>query len=1445
MQEDIYYKKEVERQNIRAVKNNKIGNLTQEQANVALEYFDKRCAYSWEKFRKYKKTEKNKYANNMSLEHVIPLVAGGHSIAFNCIPAVINYNVSKGGAHLLDWWKTEKYRNGKMIYHPYKLLKVVNYMLKAIQIYSYNQNKSFRELILEEKNEIDIFLKNKKEEIYNKTQKSNPNNIKTNIKLGLTENIRREKIDFYKFIVEAIEILKIDLQNEILDKKQVQELIKCLNKMYYKSRNIIVEENKKIYEKLEEEISIQREIIKWLEKNNIKNKYAIATYTDIEKLCKILKKEDINDFLNKQKKNILRKIGINNKYFSKLLNKVPTLLSNLNLEIDILSVKKILKLTSKKNEKGYSNLYTYIIKKPGLLLESESVKIISEKIDKYQTIKKQFLLTLEKNASINNFANNIITLENIIKISKIKTTTDIKRRIIDGVMDNVCFAISSSISNIYIKLQKEILDENSKLSEEKVKQKAAKWIIYLSQKRGLSILCYCSNIKNSLNKSRYEYENIEFDENGYMIGARSNKYLIPFIIKKADLNITVKAKKEIEMQLFNSSPIKGNNRIENIYLRFQEEIKKEKKKLNKAQIEKQAAIWIIYIIKNGSITAIFDSKDIKENQIKETKKLYGQMKLDRNGYVIGKRDNIYVLQILLKKANLKLEKNFKDKIKKEILNLQYIKHNGKLLDYLYEELKKEVRKDNPKFSELQIERRAARWIIYSKCQGTLNYLIKKSKMKEYIEKTRNIYNEMTLEESGYLIRKNVGLKEVDIDRKLFKIEEKYQEGDIKENHNFIQYLLEKSKLNLSNKEKAKIKNKILNNIKTKNQSLIYSKYINIVKEVIKENLECSIDKIIEYSCKRLIYIIKLGSYDLLFRKSGFEKQMENTKNIYKQILINEFGEIVSPKSNYIIIRKIADNSEMPKKKKIELVQELENLKKLREGNLIYNAYEELKCEIKKDNNSMSDIEIEKNLSKWIIYILKCSSINQLISSKTRQKIIGKTRNLYRNFLFDKNYEIIDITKNEYMVPLIVKKANLEIGNNAKKKIEEKLFQYKMLRNTRINTIYKRLQEEVKKEDTKNIEMKAARWLIYISYKGCLACLFSNKRYRKMIEKTRNSYKYMELDKEANIIDRNDNIYFIPKIVEMAKLDMPYNLKQKIVNDMFQKTIVKNNYRIYLIFEYLKKEIINENKKYQIEEVLIDAARWLIYIFKSENANINAMNILKKRKVQIEKTRNLYKNIEFDEKGNLIEPKKDINKIIYYILEKSELNKDKFIMIEDKLKNSWICKSVTRLESMFNILKNEVIGEKKAEKKAARWLIYIFLYENISSLYAKSTRKEIINITKNRYIKMNDNCEYIDFTENKNIIEYLVRKAKLDVDINKLNKKLLSSNKVTLNGHNVYSYYTTLKEELIQEKVSEKKLELEATKLLVYILKNCSIYAIFETKTKQKIIKKALYLYNVK
>ena len=144
MGEILDFENAVSRNNERAWKMGAIGELTLEQLETAYLYFGGKCAYSGKDID-----------TKLTIEHIIPVMSGGHSLAFNCIPVIKKYNEAKSGYHLLDWWRIQTVEDGKSMYNPHRLLKLINYMVKCLEAMN-SENETIHVLT---DNEIDKFLR--------------------------------------------------------------------------------------------------------------------------------------------------------------------------------------------------------------------------------------------------------------------------------------------------------------------------------------------------------------------------------------------------------------------------------------------------------------------------------------------------------------------------------------------------------------------------------------------------------------------------------------------------------------------------------------------------------------------------------------------------------------------------------------------------------------------------------------------------------------------------------------------------------------------------------------------------------------------------------------------------------------------------------------------------------------------------------------------------------------------------------------------------------------------------------------------------------------------------------------------------------------------------------------------------------------------------------------
>ena len=338
----------------RAKKSGRIsdGNTTA-YLNIALEYFNYRCALSGEQFKSFndEKVENSFAKNNLSAEHVVPLCQGGDDIFPNLVPSVLQYNISKNGYNLLDWWGKQKDIEGKNLYSPYRLLKLANYMMKSIDARSKDLNIKQYEKVILTPNEIDIFLAK-----IEKQDELQEDNMKKKI---LSETVTTTKLteDGKKILqiipeidgniprqtdqqsekndnIYAIDIFLTDTINKLITDKEFikdensEQIINILNKMYNNVVGIIPFE-----------IEIRNKLLNKLRTVGIEeNQYTIANeLLHNSELHNLLKEntnqtdEFIAQYFTKKERQLTEKCGLTTQQFKTAIVNIPAILYNENV----------------------------------------------------------------------------------------------------------------------------------------------------------------------------------------------------------------------------------------------------------------------------------------------------------------------------------------------------------------------------------------------------------------------------------------------------------------------------------------------------------------------------------------------------------------------------------------------------------------------------------------------------------------------------------------------------------------------------------------------------------------------------------------------------------------------------------------------------------------------------------------------------------------------------------------------------------------------------------------------------------------------------------------------------------------------------------------------------------------------------------------------------------
>lgn len=602
--------------NKRAFKNDAIGNLTVEEFETAVMYFENKCAYSGKKFDN---------GAQISIEHIIPITSGGHSMAFNCVPVIQKYNTLKSSYHLLDWWQTYTANGAKILYTPYRLLKLINYMVKNLECIELENKRDF----ILTPDEVDKFLLHNKEKLnsdeinlfsdkaYNKI-----NNIELLTAMDLLtvednyvlySSLEGLKLNPAIFFEEALYVLQNDVPIEIIN--VLKNRINSIPNIYI--------DNKKVFKKEmnPEDIEIRAKVLKWAEKEKIENEFGIIGYIDFE----ILKKQDnLEAFLENRKQLILRTIGAKDADFNNIVNKIPNIITNLSLEKRVEDIEKSFGISRVKSEKKSSEMYRYLVNKPDLILTGKIMEIMLDYAQLFSIDKR----LLKKGISLNTIVDNIEICIEILKNSGLRIDDKVRKRILEKFINN---SNGKLIREAYKELKYRVRNKNKKLTREEVERDASKWLICISEKYNTSEIFN----EKKISKAESLYKNMSFNEEGYMKGVNRNAYIVPKLIRISNLNISRQTESNIINDVFFVKRVKLGESVESIYDYLVERVREDNPTCDEEHVLQDAARWFVFLAENSQISLDVMFGTEREKYADITIKYYKDMKFDDEGNFIN------------------------------------------------------------------------------------------------------------------------------------------------------------------------------------------------------------------------------------------------------------------------------------------------------------------------------------------------------------------------------------------------------------------------------------------------------------------------------------------------------------------------------------------------------------------------------------------------------------------------------------------------------------------------------------------------------------------------------------------------------------------------------------------------------------------------------------------
>lgn len=613
MGEILDFENAVSRNNERAEKMGAIGGLTLEQLETAYLYFGGKCAYSGKDID-----------TKLSIEHIIPIMSGGHSLAFNCIPVINKYNGAKSGYHLLDWWRIQNSDKGKSLYNPHRLLKLINYMVKALEA----MDKEDETIHILTENEIDKFLSvniemlDKSFDGLKKGSHKSISQLETYMRMEMTREEYMEKmydgLDEFKlnvaiFFEEALHELSQDIPREIIEILEFK--ISQIPDRYI--------DGKKIFKKDmdERDVAIRAQVRSWAEKEQIDNKYGIIGYMNFEVLKSV---ENVEMFLDARKRKILDLLKANESDFNNIINKIPNILTDMNVENRINQLVSGLKINTANIEGKSSELYRYVTNKPDLLLSGENMDVLLNYAQKYDIDKRIF----KKGIPIPTILDNLELAIDIVKKANLDLDEKTCNRIIEKIINNTN---GNLLRGAFKNLKKIVKNGEETMDRVGVERDAARWFICISEKYTVLEIFKGKRINQTSNL----YKDMKFDEEGFMVGVNPNAYIVPKIIRFANLNISREADSELIENIFMSTRIRSGERADKLLKELAAKLQEEYPDYSAEDIVQEASRWFVFLSEMSQINldSMFSGK-LKDEYLEITKKYYKKMQFNDKGEFI-------------------------------------------------------------------------------------------------------------------------------------------------------------------------------------------------------------------------------------------------------------------------------------------------------------------------------------------------------------------------------------------------------------------------------------------------------------------------------------------------------------------------------------------------------------------------------------------------------------------------------------------------------------------------------------------------------------------------------------------------------------------------------------------------------------------------------------------
>ena len=243
---------------------------------------------------------------------------------------------------------------------------------------------------------------------------------------------------------------------------------------------------------------------------------------------------------------------------------------------------------------------------------------------KYEIDKRIF----KKGIPINVILDNVELAIDVLKKANLGLDEKTTRRIIEKIINN---SNGQLLREAFKNLKKIVKNGNENLGRQEVEREAAKWFICISEKYTSLELFRGKRI----NQTKTLYKDMRFDEEGFMVGVNPNAYVVPKIIRFANLKIDREAEAELIENIFMSNRVRSGERLDKVLKDLAKRVQEANPEYSAEDVVQEASRWLVFLSEMSQVNldVMFDDK-VKEKYMDATEKHFINMRFSDKGEFI-------------------------------------------------------------------------------------------------------------------------------------------------------------------------------------------------------------------------------------------------------------------------------------------------------------------------------------------------------------------------------------------------------------------------------------------------------------------------------------------------------------------------------------------------------------------------------------------------------------------------------------------------------------------------------------------------------------------------------------------------------------------------------------------------------------------------------------------